>query len=118
MSLSCRLLRRSALCVLSLVSGLCAAQQSIQFLSVPQVQPTNGRVTSFVTGVFQNPQGGTDILYINAPTVSGGVSGVTAGELLNKQGGFYNLGENQIAFSKVSNTVAALADFDNDTRST
>ncbi len=116
MSVSPRSLRRSVLGLLCMLPGICAAQQSQQFLYVPTVESTGGRVSSFVTGLFQtqNP-GGTDIFYINAPTVSGGVSSVTAGEYLNKSGGgFQFFNQDEINFTKVSNVVTTLADFDGD----
>ena len=116
MSVFPRSLRRSVLGLLCMLPGICAAQQSQQFLYVPTVELTFGRVSSFVTGLFQtqNP-GGTDIFYINAPTVSGGVSSVTAGEFLNKSGGgFQFFNQDEINFTKVSNVVTTLADFDGD----
>ncbi len=114
MLLSSCTLRRTAFCLLAMVSGVCAAQQ--QFVSVPEVQPTTGgRVTSFVTGSFQflQPTGLPDILYINAPTGSGTTSSVLVGEMLNSQG-FTDAGENQIIFKNVSNVVAAVGAFDGD----
>jgi hypothetical protein len=96
-----------------MLPGVCAAQQNNQFLNVPQVEATGGRAASFVTGTFQQPANLTDILYINAPVVSGPASSVTVGELLDGQG-FTNLGENQIVFTGVSSVVAAVADFDRD----
>jgi len=108
-----RKLCRSVFSLLCMLSGVCAAQQNNQFLNVPQVEGTGGQVASFLTGTFQQPPNLTDILYINAPVVSGTTSSITVGELLNGQG-FTNLGENQIAFTNVSSVVAAVADFDGD----
>ena len=116
MSVFPRSLRRSVLGLLCMLPGICAAQQSQQFLYVPTVESTGGRVSSFLTGVFQtqNP-GGIDIFYINTPTVIGGVSSVMAGELLNKNGGgFQNFNQDQITFTNVSNVVATLAYIDGD----
>jgi hypothetical protein len=97
-----------------MLPGICAAQNQ-QFLNLPQVQFTSGRVSSFLTGVLQSPPGGIDMLYINAPAVSAGGSSVTAGALLNDNGGgFYNQNQNRIVFSKVANVVATLAYIDND----
>jgi hypothetical protein len=118
MLLSSRFIRRSIV-LLCAVTGVCAAQSSSQFQSVAQVQPTGGRVASFVTGTFQSPPQGTDFLYINAPVENNNpLSGlvlppsVTAGELLNQGGaGFANLIENQIVFTNVSNVVAAVGNF-------
>ncbi len=108
-----RTLSRSVFSLLCMLSGVCAAQQNNQFMNVPQVEATGGRVASFVTGTFQQPADLTDILYINASVVSGPTSSVTVGELLDGQG-FTNLGENQIVFTGVSSVVAAVADFDGD----
>ena len=116
MLLSSRSLRRSVFCLSWILSGICVAQQGKPQFNAPEVDLTGGRVASLLPGSFQPPgstSGPTDILYIDAPTVSGTTSSVTAGELLNKQG-FYNLNENQIVFSNVLNVTAALADLDND----
>jgi hypothetical protein len=80
------------------------------------VEPTFGRVSSFVTGVLQTQSpGGTDIFYINAPTGSGTTTSVTAGALLSHSGGgFLNQNQNRITFTNVSNVVATLADFTGD----
>ncbi|MGA1984063.1 MAG: FG-GAP-like repeat-containing protein [Acidobacteriaceae bacterium] len=98
-----------------MLPGICAAQNQ-QFLNLPQVQLTSGRVSSFLTGVLQtNSPGGTDIFYINAPTGSGTTTSVTAGALLSHSGGgFLNQNQNRITFTNVSNVVAALADFTGD----
>lgn len=121
MLLSCRFLRRSMVWLLCAVCGTCAVQvcqgqgtqSSNQFLNVEQVQPTGGRVTSFVTGSFQSPPQGTDFLYVNAPVVSGGVSSITAGEILSQSGSGFNIptGENQIIFTNVSNVAATTGNF-------
>jgi hypothetical protein len=113
MSLSSRSLRRSVFSLLCMLSGVCVAQQAQQFLNVPEVHLTGGRVSSFLAGSFQQPPDQTDMLYINAPTVSGTKSSVIAGELLYKQG-FFNFGQNEITFQDVTNVVAALGDFNND----
>jgi hypothetical protein len=98
-----------------MLPGICAAQTQ-QFLYVPSVEPTFGRVSSFVTGVLQSQSpGGTDIFYINAPTGSGTTTSVTAGALLSHSGGgFLNQNQNRITFTNVSNVVATLADFTGD----
>ncbi|MDP9049605.1 MAG: FG-GAP-like repeat-containing protein [Acidobacteriota bacterium] len=118
MSLSCRFLRRSVLCLLCMIPGVCAAQLQ-QFQSVPQVLPTGGRVTSFLTGSFQAGSTRPDFLYVNAPVGSGSTSTVAAGvELIGPVGqGFSAAGANgnQIQFTGVSNVVAALGDFNGDT---
>ncbi len=122
MSLSSRILRRSAAFLLSLGTGtgiwvaVCAAQQGRpQFVNVPQVELTGGAVESFVTGTLQSPPSinNGDILYVNAPVVTNGVSSVTVGEQLNQQG-FFNLGYNQITFPNVTKVVAVLGDFNGD----
>jgi hypothetical protein len=114
MSLSCRLLRRSVLCLLCMLPGLCAAQTN-QFVNLVKVQPTGpsgSRATSFVSGTFQNPSGGTDLLYLLAPTGSGTATSILAGELLNQGGsGFADLAENQIHFTGVTNVAAAVGSF-------
>ena len=104
---------RSVLSLLCVFPGVCAAQAGQQFLNVPEVEPTGGRVTSFLTGTFQNPPDSTDILYIGAPTVSGTSSTIVAGVLLYHQG-FNNIAQNRITFQNVSNAVATLGDFDSD----
>jgi len=97
-----------------MLPGVCAAQGN-QFLSLPEVQLTGGRVGSFLTGTFQSPPSFADVLYINAPAGSGATASVTVGELLNQGGpGFLNLTENHIAFTNAANVAAALADFDGD----
>ena len=114
MSVSHRSLRRSVFTLLYMLSGLCAAQTN-QFLNLPKVQFTNGRVSSFVAGTLQYPPSFTDVLYVNAPVGSGTTTSVTVGELLNQGGpGFLNLNENHIVFTNVANVVAALTDFDGD----
>jgi hypothetical protein len=112
-SLLGRILRRSVCGLLGLVSGVCAAQQSPQVKAQPYVQSTGGRVTSFLPGQFQNPSGGVDILYINAPTSSGINSSIIAGIMLDGNG-FTIPDADQIPFTNVSNVVAALGDFNND----
>ena len=96
-----------------MLSGVSAAQVSRQFVSVPEVQPTLGRVTSFLAGQFQQPANFTDILYVNAPVTTGTTSSVTAGIMLDGQG-FTSLTENQITFANTTNVVAALGDFNGD----
>jgi Bacterial Ig-like domain (group 3)/FG-GAP-like repeat len=113
MSLFSRFLRCPVLCLLCMISGVCAAQQTTQFLNLAGVQPTGGRVTSFLAGVFQQPPSRTDFLYVNAPVGSGVGSSVTAGVQLSGQG-FTGLIENQITFTHVSNVVATQGDFNGD----
>ena len=115
MSLSGRSLRRSVVSLLCILSGVCTAQTRL-FLNVPVVESTPGRVASFVPEILQQPPNRTDILWVDAPTVSGVTSSITVGELLSGTGGqgFFNLGENQITFPNVSNVVAALGDFNAD----
>ena len=114
MSVSHRFLRRTVLSLLYMLPGICAAQTN-QFLNIPAVQLTNGRVSSFLTGAFQSPPSFTDMLWINTPVVSGTSTSVTVGEELNQGGsGFDNHGQNEIIFTKVAHVVAALADFDGD----
>jgi hypothetical protein len=97
-----------------MVSGLCVAQQqSTPQFNVPQVELTYGRAASLLVGSFQPSGASVDFFYINAPAVSGTVSSVTAGELLNDQG-FTNYDFNRITFTNVSNVVATLADFNSD----
>jgi hypothetical protein len=99
---------------LGVVSGVCAAQQLDQFINQPRVWPTGGRVTSLLTGSFQNPSpGGTDILYINAATGSGPTSSVLVGEELYEIQ-YSNQTRNMITFSGATNVAAALGDFDGD----
>jgi hypothetical protein len=95
-------------------SGVCGAQQAQQFQAQPDVEPAGGRVTSILTGIFQYPSGGVDVLYINAPTVANGVSTVTVGALLNGSGSFGNPGNDIIPFKGASNVVAVLGDFNRD----
>ena len=118
MSLSSRTLRCSVLALSCLLPIVCAAQLSIPQFIQPIVEYTGGQVTSFVPGNLQYGLATQDILYVNAPTVSGSTSSVLVGELLsvNQGQGITNLGENQITFPNVSNAVAALADFNNDGR--
>jgi hypothetical protein len=100
-----------------MVSGVCAAQQSSQFNALPYVQSTYGRVTSILSGTFQYQSNapGPDILYINAPTTdSAGDPAIVAGILANYPPTFQFVGADVISFTKVSNVVAASADFDND----
>jgi hypothetical protein len=115
MPLFSRLLQRLVLCLLGMISGVCAAQQGAQFLNLPRVQPTGGRVTSFEAGVFQNPSGGTDIVYVNAPVSSVGMSSssVTAGIMLDGAG-FTALPQNQITFPNTANVVEAVGDYNGD----
>ena len=114
MSVSHRFLRRTVLSLLYMLPGICAAQTN-QFLNIPAVQLTNGRVSSFLTGAFQSPPSFTDMLWINTPVGSGTSTSVTVGEELNQGGsGFDNHGQNEIIFTKVAHVVAALADFDGD----
>jgi hypothetical protein len=94
-----------------MLPGLCVAQTN-QFLDPILLQPAGGRVSSLVTGMFQQPSRGTDILYINAATISGTTSSVHVGELLHQAGsGWADLGEDQINFTGVSNVVATVGDF-------
>ncbi|HEY4382331.1 MAG TPA: VCBS repeat-containing protein, partial [Acidobacteriaceae bacterium] len=95
-----------------MLSAVCAAQVQ-QFLKVPEVQPTEGQVRSFVTGQFQQPPNQTDILYVNAPAVGGTKSTIVAGALLYSQG-FSHIGQNQIAFQDVTSVVATPGDFNGD----
>jgi len=112
MSLFGRIFRRSVCCLLGVVSGVCAAQQ--QFTHQPEVELTEGRVTSIQAGTFQSPPAGVDVLYINAPTVTAGVSTVNVGALLNSPQSFKTPGNDIIPFTNVSNVVAALGDFNSD----
>jgi hypothetical protein len=96
-----------------MLPGLCAAQAN-QFLNLPLVQMTAGRVSSFLPGMLQSPASLTDLLWVNAAVGSGVTSSVTVGEELNQGGGFFNGGENHIVFTSVANVAAALADFDGD----
>jgi len=114
MSRFSRILRRTVCCLLGVVSGVCAAQQSTQVKAQPYVQSTRGRVTSFLPGIFQNPSGGVDILYINAPTGSGINSSIIAGAMLNGIPTYAIPDGDKIPFANVSNVVAALGDFNND----
>src|SRR5208283_5769869 len=91
-----RILRRSVCCLLGVVSGVCAAQQSPQVKAQPYVQSTGGRVTSFQPGSFQKPSGGVDVLYVNAPTIINAIPTVVAGAMLNGHPIFTVLGENSI----------------------
>jgi hypothetical protein len=92
-----------------MVSGVCAAQQ---FGNVPDVKLTYGRVTSILSGSLQGSTPSQDILYVNAPTSTAGVSSTLVGELLNEGNGqFYGLELNQITFNYASNVVAALGNF-------
>jgi hypothetical protein len=114
MSLSIRFFRRTVFLSFFLLSGLCAAQQqSTPQFNVPEVELTYGRVTSLLAGSFQPSGTSADIFYIDAATVSGTVSSVTAGELLNNQG-FTNYNFNRITFTDVSDVVATLGDFNSD----
>jgi hypothetical protein len=114
MLLSSRFFRRSALCLLGILSSAALAQTG-QFLNVPVVRSTGGRVTSLLTGNFQSPSFGPDIFYINAPVVSGTSSTIAAGLLLYTNGqGFQGPTQDQITFSKVSSVVSALGDFNHD----
>ena len=116
MSLFSRSLWRSVFFLLCVVSGVCAAQQSKpQFINVPEVEPTGGRPTSFVAGIFQKPSSGqTDILYINAPVPTGGALSFTAGTMLSGQGFTTLIPLNTGNFTNVSKVVATLGDFDGD----
>jgi hypothetical protein len=111
-----RILRHTLCCLLGVVSGVCAAQQSAQFNALPYVQSTGGPVTSILSGYFQyQSSAGPDILYINASTTdSAGVPTIVAGILINSQPAFQNPDADEIHFTNVSNVVAASADFDND----
>jgi len=111
MSRFSRILRRTLCCLLGVVSGVCAAQQ---FGNVPNVHTTGGRVTSILTGTFQSQPEGPDVLYVNAPTVTAGISSVVAGTMLNGPPGLTSLAENTVTFINVTNVIAASADFDND----
>ena len=117
MVLSNRNLRRSVLCLLVMMTVVCAAQVP-QFQGQIDVELTGGRVTSFVTGTLQYPINGTDILYINAPTIINNthnvpISGVLAGEYLNTSngGGLEDLGQNHIFFAGATSVVAAVGQF-------
>ena len=91
MSVLHRSLRRSVLGLLCMLPGICAAQ-SLQFLNVPAVELTGGRVSSFATGIFQSGHpGGVDMLYINTATGSGTTMSVAAGVLLNNSGQGFRL---------------------------
>jgi hypothetical protein len=98
----------------------CCGQQAQQFKGVPDVELTGGRVTSFLTGSFQVPGNGVDILYINAPALTPNTNGIPtegilAGEDLNQNGsGLQDLGQNQIIFTGATNVVAAVGDFNAD----
>jgi Bacterial Ig-like domain (group 3) len=118
MSRFSRILRRTICCLLGVVSGVCAAQQSTQFNALPYVQKTGGRVTSFLPGSFQNPSAGVDILYINAPAIINQNPIIVAGAMLNGIPTYAVLGENSIQFTKASNVVAALGSFTNTTSTT
>ncbi len=106
-----RIFRRSVLCLLGTICGICAAQQ---FVNLPQVQPTGGRVTSLLAGSFQNPASGADFLYVNAATDNGctppATTCVLAGTDLYAQG-YTAQGKNQILFNGATNVVAALGNF-------
>jgi hypothetical protein len=93
------------------VSGVCAAQQSPQVKAQPYVQSTGGRVTSFLPGIFQNPSGGVDILYINAPAILYGSPTIVAGAMLNGIPTYAIPDGDKIPFANVSNVIAALGDF-------
>jgi Bacterial Ig-like domain (group 3)/FG-GAP-like repeat len=114
MSLSSRSFRRSFICLLCMLSGFCAAQPGRPQFTLPQVWLTAGQVTSFLTGNLQEPlTQSTDFLYLNA--INGANSSILAGELLdNLSGAYYNLGQDQITFTNVSNVAAALADINHD----
>ena len=106
------ILRRSVICLIGMMSVACAAQQ---FIGAPDVEPTQGRVTSFLTGTIQYPTNGVDILYINAPASTANGTGVVAGVKLNDSSGqFEDLGQNHILFTNATNVVAAMADFNDD----
>jgi len=102
-------LRRWLVCLVWMLTGVCAAQKPF-FNNQPKVQLTGGRVTSFVTGIFQTHAPGTDILFINAATGSGASSSVLVGEHLSPIYG--TAAYNSIIFTGVTNVVAAVADFD------
>jgi hypothetical protein len=104
--------RRLALCLLCMVTGVCVAQTS-QFLNQPKLLQTFGRVTGFLTGAFQSPAGGVDILFINAPAVSGTTSSVLAGTALSSPGTVPQP-RDIISFTNATNVAAALGDFDGD----
>jgi len=114
MSVSHRFFRRSVFSLL-LLSGICAAQID-QFLNVPDVRLTKGRVSSFLTGTLQKSGSFPDVLWIDAAAGGGTTASVTVGELLNDNGsGFGDFGQNHILFTGVSNVVATLVDIDGDT---
>ena len=97
-----------------MMSVSCAAQQ---FIGAPDVELTGGRVTSFLTGTFQYPTNGPDILYINASAPIKNSYGVLVptvviGEDLNRgNGNPAALQPNQIVFTGATNVVAALGKF-------
>jgi hypothetical protein len=117
-----RRLLRSVIFALAVASGACAANRSgaqtkprgVPQFAQPTIEATGGNVSSFITGDFDNT-GLTDILYVNPPVTSAGVTSVTVGQLLQKQSyGFINLTGNQIAFPNTTSVAAAVADFDGD----
>ena len=116
MSRFSRILRRSVCCLLGLVSGVCAAQQSLQVKAQPYVQSTGGRVTSLLPGIFQSPAGGVDILYINAPAIINQSQNPTivAGAMLNGIPTFAIPDGDKIPFTNASNVAAALGNFTTD----
>ncbi|MGB7814259.1 MAG: FG-GAP-like repeat-containing protein, partial [Polyangia bacterium] len=107
-----RILRRTVCCLLGVVSGVCAAQQSPQVKAQPYVQSTGGRVTSLLAGIFQSPGNGVDVLYINAPAIinQNPSPTIVAGIMLDGNG-FTIPDRDKIPFTNASNVVAALGDF-------
>jgi hypothetical protein len=103
-------LRRSVLWLLCLGSAACGAQGT-QFQLAPQVEPTGGRVTAFITGAFQTLSVAPDILYTNSLN-SGGSAAIQVGELLNLNGaGFTALAANTITFTGASQVAIATGRF-------
>jgi hypothetical protein len=111
-----RILRRSVCCLLGVVSGVCAAQQSPQVKAQPYVQSTGGRVTSLLAGIFQSPGNGVDVLYINAPAIinQNPSPTIVAGAMLNGTPTFAIPDGDKIPFANVSNIAVALGDFNSD----
>jgi hypothetical protein len=107
-----RSLRRTLLFLLCLVAGVSSAQTP--FVNQPKVWTSAGRVTSFLTKVFQTGSSYIDMLYVNAPATSGSSSSVSAGVWLNGPKVYTTLDENIISFTGASNVVAAMDDFDGD----
>ncbi|MDR3746191.1 MAG: FG-GAP-like repeat-containing protein [Acidobacteriaceae bacterium] len=108
-----RSLRRTLLCLLCLTTAVASAQTT-PFINQPKVWTSGGRVTSFLTKIFQTGSSYMDMLYVNAAATSGSNSSVTAGVWLNGPKVYTVLDENEIAFTGASNVVAAMDDFDGD----